>query len=161
MPRKAAGTDEKNKKSVRFDEILNIISTEEIETQDELRLKLNERGFNVTQCTVSRDIRELKLVKSASQNGGYFYKVPKKQEATPASSHFNSLFTTVVVNIDSALNQVVIKTYSGMANAVCVAMDDLEWDNVIGTIAGDDTILIVTKSEAAAKELVYTLNQLK
>lgn len=145
-------------KSNRHSKIIEIIQQFNINTQEELQEKLKEYGFNVTQATVSRDIKYLRLVKILSSDGKYKYSVGKEElSADISSSKFYTLFSDSVINIDYAVNLVVLKCYVGMAQAVCAAMDAIHWESVVGTIAGDDTILVATRSEAAAIDLVAHL----
>jgi len=154
------GNDELgNAKLTRREMILRIITTEEIGTQYELTERLKQEGFSATQATVSRDIRELHLIKTASADG-YRYQVQKAQEKYQASHKFYSLFKNSVVHVEHAMNQVVIHSYTGMAQAVCATMDGLEWPGVLGTIAGDDTILVVTRDEGCAVELTNKLREM-
>lgn len=155
MARKAIA-GENNKKSVRFKKILELIEREAIGTQSDLSNRLREEGFDVTQATLSRDIHELGLVKVPSGGGERRYKAPKKQE--DHHDKFHALYKSVVNSIDYALNQVVIKCDSGTANAVCVSFDNMHFEGVLGTIAGDDTILIITRSEEVARKLAKDLS---
>lgn len=155
MARKADAGD--NKRSGRLEMILQLIMERPIGTQKDLQEALAEKGFDVTQATLSRDVRDLKLVKVSAENGEPRYLVPGKTDNQAASSRFFSLFKTSVVRLESALNQVVIHTYTGMAQAVCAALDGLHWNYVLGTIAGDDTILIIMRDEESAKKLVREL----
>jgi len=161
MPKRAYAGDDKNIKTVRWQEILHLISTEEIDTQQLLTERLNQEGYQVTQGTISRDIRDLKLVKVASPSGKYRYQARQDGTSGPLTNQFYSLYQSVVKSEAYVLNQVVIKCYTGMADAVCAAMDGLEWEGVLGTLAGDDTILVVTKSEAYARELVRELREIR
>ena len=149
-----------NVKLQRREAILSIISGENVETQSELTEKLTERGFRVTQATVSRDIRELHLVKAPGSDGTSRYQPQKSQEIYKTSGQFFNIFKSSVVRVDSALNQVVIHSYTGMAQAVCATMDGLEWPGVLGTIAGDDTILVITQDEKCAAELAAKLRSM-
>ena len=160
MAKKAYAGNEKNIRSVRFKEIKRLISEETIGTQQELLKRLREEGYDVTQGTISRDIRDLKLVKVAMPGGGYRYEMAKTTQESAVSGQFYSLFRSSVVKMDSALNQVVIRTYNGMASAVCAAMDTLEWDGLLGTLAGDDTILVIMKSESHAEALIRVLREI-
>lgn len=160
MAKKAYAGNEKNIRSVRFKEIRRLISEETIGTQQELLKRLKELGYEVTQGTISRDIRDLKLVKVAFPGGGYRYEEAQTKAETAISGQFYSLFRSSVVKVDGALNQVVIRCYTGMAGAVCAAMDTMEWEGLLGTVAGDDTILVVMKSEAQAEELVKLLREI-
>ena len=160
MARKAHAGDDKNIKAVRWEAIINLVENEDIGTQQELLDRLKENGYDVTQGTVSRDISELHLVKTRKAGGGFCYRA-NKTEMQPAANQFYSLFKSAAVKVTSAMNQVVIKTYSGMAVAVCAAMDSMEWEGVLGTIAGDDTILVITKDESCAKELSQKLRSFR
>ena len=144
-------------KDSRRERIRQLITTERIATQMELSRRLEEEGFQVTQATVSRDIRELRLVKKSDGGGRYHYEVSEPAERYHASGKFYNLYTSSVTNVDYAQNLVVIHTYTGMAQAVCATMDEMEWPDVLGTIAGDDTVLVICRSEASAQELVATL----
>lgn len=150
MTKKAYGSDDKNLRSVRFEAIRRLISEEKISTQQDLMVRLQDCGFSVTQGTVSRDIRDLHLSKVSIPEGGYRYVM--NDQNTP-SGKFRDLFRSQVIRVDHVLNQVVVKCYSGMANAVCAAMDGMELRGVLGTIAGDDTILIVADSQESAEKL--------
>ncbi len=158
MAKKAYAGNKKNIRSVRFEEIKRLIASEEIQSQQELLKRLNEEGYDVTQGTVSRDIRDLKLMRVALPGGGYRFSEPSGIDEKSLSDRFKSLFRSSVTTIDSALNQVIIKTYSGMASAVCASMDTLKWDGLLGTIAGDDTILVIMRSEKHAVLLARALS---
>ncbi len=161
MARKSISEDRKNIKSVRWEAILKLIAEEEIGTQQDLAASLKAQGYNVTQATVSRDIRELGLVKHASKGGGYRYATAPSGNISKASEKFYSLFAHNVTHIESALNQVVVRTYQGMAGAICAALDSMSWDKILGTVAGDDTILIICRDEAGAHELSRQLRDIK
>lgn len=137
-------------KTRRHAVILQLIKENDIETQEDLMRYLSNEGFAVTQATVSRDIKELRLVKSLSGNGKYRYSTVKENR-TDISSKFYSLFTGSVVKIDTAQNILVIKCLTGMAQAVCASMDTLEFEGVVGTLAGDDTILCICKTNKDAE----------
>lgn len=139
-------------KRIRQEKLLELISKYEIDTQDELIERLRESGFEVTQATVSRDIRELKISKMTTGKGTYRYVLPK---ATPALSNmkFNSALIEALISIDYACNIVVLKTHAGLANALAVGIDAMHLDNILGCVAGDDTILLVSRSEDAAQDI--------
>lgn len=147
-------------KTKRHAKILEIISDHAVDTQEELLRLLREDGFSVTQATVSRDIKELRLVKTLSSDGSYRYSVPQAG-SEKMSAKFHSLFSQAVVHVDYAQNIVVVKCLDGMANAVCAAMDTLSWDNVMATLAGDDTFICITKNEEKAISLVADLRKLQ
>lgn len=148
-------------KMTRQEAILNLIENEKIATQNELSNRLEEEGFAVTQATISRDIKELRLVKVSNADGSYHYEVGKSNERFQSSSKFYSIFMASVIQIDSVNNMVVIKCYTGMAQAVCETMDNLDWPGIVGTLAGDNTILIVTRNDESARELVQILKEIK
>ena len=139
-------------KSTRQQKILELIEKYDIDTQETLIQKLEEVGFSVTQTTVSRDIRQLKLVKGMTGRGTYKYIVPgvKRDNNAPV---LNSALTDSVLKIESARNIVVVKTFPGMANALAVCVDALEQEHIVGSVAGDDTILLVIKDDDIAKEV--------
>lgn len=147
-------------KSKRHAKILDIIANFDIETQEELLDKLKESNFNVTQATVSRDIKELQLVKVQVDDGGYRYSVSPAYEPADMSFKFHSVFKESVVSIDYTDNLVVIKCFVGMANAACAALDSIQWKGVVGTIAGDDTILCIMRDKSQALPFVKQLKKL-
>ncbi len=140
--------------------ILELIENNIGFTQEDLQNALCKAGFEVTQSTVSRDIRELKLVKGRDKNGNYRYLAPKVQENVHTDNHYENMFSGAVKSVDFALNNVVIKCYTGMASSACVALDALYHDKMLGSLAGDDTIFIVTRSEKESEELVESLKKM-
>lgn len=132
-------------KGQRHIKIREIIANREIETQDDLVDHLKNAGFNVTQATVSRDIKELHLVKVPMQDGRYKYSLPADQRFNPLQKLKRSLMDSFV-SIDHANNLIVMKTLPGNANAVGALIDNLDWNEILGTICGDDTILIICRS---------------
>ena len=145
-------------KSGRHEKILEIIASSSIETQDELLARLSQAGYKVTQATISRDIKDLRLVKTLGSDGKYRYTSAAGRRDDLRSS-FAQLFSNSVTSIDLAQNIVVIKTLSGMANAVCAAMDSTDNAAVVGTIAGDDTIFVACRSSESAAALTDSLKQ--
>lgn len=146
-------------KAKRHAKILDIIQTIPVTTQEELQSHLKGSGFNVTQATVSRDIKELRLIKTLDANGSYRYSTVQ-QESQSISSRFHTLFSDAVLSVDYAGNMVVVKCLSGMASAVCAAMDALRRPDVVGTISGDDTYLCVMRDEGKAIDLVTEMKKL-
>lgn len=146
-------------KTKRHAKILELIQAHPIDTQEELLHWLREENFEVTQATVSRDIKELRLVKSLMADGRYRYTTGKSATAD-ISSKFHSLFRDSVHSVDYAGNMIVIKSMGGMAQAVCAALDSMHWEGMVGTLAGDDTIFIVVRTESAAVALVSELKKL-
>lgn len=146
-------------KNKRQKEILEIIKEKIVLTQDDLQKELLLLGYNVTQSTVSRDIKELKLIKSHDSLGNYRY-ISNQSASKYDISHYRDMFVKAVKSIDYALNNVVINCYSGMASSACVALDEMFHDLMLGSLAGDDTIIVVTKSEQLSKQLVKELNNI-
>lgn len=134
-------------KNRRHEAILEIISETPVATQELLIKLLGEREIRATQATLSRDIQQLSLVKSRDENGIYRYMLPA---ATAAEK---SIFAESVLSVDYALNTIVLKCRPGMAQGTCVAIDSVNHQGVVGTIAGDDTIFILVRTEADAKKL--------
>ena len=145
-------------KSGRQAKILEIISEYPVETQDEIITRLKEAGYKATQATISRDIKDLRLVKTLGSDGKYRY-ISDVSRNADLRSNFGQLFSGSVIMIDCAQNIVVIKTLSGMANAVCAAMDSTENQAIVGTIAGDDTIFVACRDDGAAEALTDSLKQ--
>ena len=146
-------------KSVRHDLILDIIDKKDIETQEELAAELKARGVKVTQATVSRDIKELRLLKVLSENGGYKYATAERAEKG-MSERFIRILAESVMSIESAMNLIVIKTISASAQAAAEAIDSLKWPELLGTIAGDITILVIARSEEAVESVVSRFHAL-
>lgn len=142
------------KKTSRQNKILEIIKLENIERQDELVQKLIDAGIYVTQATVSRDIKELGLVKIQLKDKTYKYAVPEIAIKEETLGRFEKIFRNAVIDIKSAENLVVIKTVVGSAQSACAFLDRLEIPNIIGNIAGDDTILVVVDSKDASEEVM-------
>ena len=146
-------------KSARHNLILEIIDTMDIETQEELAEELKRRGVRVTQATVSRDIKELRLLKVLSENGGYNYATVERAEKG-MNDRFARILAESIVNVESVNNLVVINTLSASANAAGEAIDSMKWNEVLGTIAGDNTLLIIARSNEAVETLLDRLNAL-
>ena len=136
--------------------IIEIITENEVETQGELSRLLSERGINATQATLSRDINELHITKCESESGvnRYFSGI------STVPVEFSDIFAQSVLSVDSAMNTVVLKCHAGLADAACKVVDDRQLESVIGTIAGDDTVFILTKTENHAKALCVRLKQM-
>lgn len=143
-------------KTGRHDAILEIIASENIDTQEQLTEKLRERGFSVTQATVSRDIKQLRLVKRSVSGGSYKYSVQKTDE-TQNGAKYRSIMRETVMTIKQAGTLVVVRTYTGMANAAAAAIDAVAGSLVVGTIAGDDTIFVATENEETARIFISTI----
>ena len=132
-------------KGNRHQKIIELVDNYEIETQEELADRLREEGFQVTQATVSRDIRALKLSKVSCGNGRQKY-VAMKQEDTHLSAKYSRVLKDGFISMDKAQNILVIKTVSGMAMAVAAAVDAMEMEEIVGSIAGDDTIMAAVRT---------------
>lgn len=146
-------------KTNRQKKILEIVNRYSVETQDDLITRLAEEGFCVTQATISRDIRELQLAKVLTSKGNYRYMPPKREDMI-IGAKFNTALVESVVNVDHASNLVIIHTYPGLANAVAAGVDRLSIAEILGCVAGDDTIFVATKSEQAAKNISERLHVL-
>lgn len=140
----------------RHSKIIELIREFDIETQEELASRLKDAGFDVTQATISRDIRELKLTKVATSDGIQKYEV-FLQDDNKTAEKFIRVFKEGVINIDYAQNILVIKTLNGMAMGVAAALDSMGNDEIIGSIAGDDNIFCVVKNEEKAIKLMERL----
>ena len=139
--------------------ILELIGTQAIQTQNQLMLALEERGIHTTQATLSRDIRDLHLTKEAAADGTYRY----VSSARPDDDHIlrlQKIFKESVVSFDIAQNLFVIRTLPGLASAACSAMDAIEVDGLVGTLAGDDTAFLAMKDNAAAQALYSEIRNL-
>lgn len=143
-------------KNKRQEKIVEIIESQAIETQEALQEKLRECGFDVTQATVSRDIKELRLTKVSSRGNRYKYAVLDSDDPRQTAKYVNIMKETVI-SVQCAQNMLVIKTFSGMAAAAAAAIDSLICDEIMGSIAGDDTIFAVTESESKAVQMCNTL----
>lgn len=146
-------------KSARHSLILEIIEEKDIETQEELAEELKRRGMKVTQATVSRDIKELRLLKVLADHGGYKYATVERAEKG-MNDRFIRILSECIVNVEAVNNLIVVKTLSASANAACEAIDSMKWNEVLGTIAGDNTLLIITRSEEAVESMMARFNTL-
>lgn len=147
-------------KQKRHNAILSLINSKTIETQSELTENLCEQGFNVTQATVSRDIKDLNIMKVQTEDGGYRYAQAGSTNIPQGGNRIRTIFSNSVVGVDSALNQVVIKTLSGMAQAAAITIEGMNISSVLGTIGGDDTVFVICKTESDAEELCVKLKSI-
>ena len=145
-------------RSARHAKILELISHKEIETQEELISLLSQLGYDVTQATVSRDIRDLKISKILTPRGTYKYVLPQKPEGT--NVRFKSALSESITKIDWAMNQIIIKTYPGMAQAIAAAIDGIEDESVLGCVAGDDAIIVITRDIESAERVGADMRRL-
>ena len=139
--------------------IYEIISSREVTTQYDLQNILLEYGYKDTQATISRDIREMHLIKNLSKSGQYIYCLPNKNKDVIPNKKEYIILKGLISSIDYALNTVVIKCHVGMAQAVCASIDSMNFLDVVGTIAGDDTIFILMRSEQKAFEFVNNFGE--
>ena len=148
-------------KKGRQEKILELISKYNIETQDELISRLKDEGYIVTQATASRDIRDLDLVKVATESGSYKYVVShlSKRNTMPAGVLAHSMSNTIH-SVVCASNIIVLRTTPGMAQAICIAIDKLPDEKILGSVAGDDTIFVATPDAETAKEVAESLKRL-
>lgn len=146
-------------KTSRQSVILDIIAQEDIETQGQMLEALEARGVKSTQATVSRDIKELRLVKEIGPSGRYRYAQADQDEANEAARRLEGIFRESCLSIDHALHTVVIKTIPGLASAVGSSIDAMGEDTILGSVAGDDTVIIVLRNAAAAERLCAQLRR--
>lgn len=139
--------------------IINLIENSVIDTQERLQAELQKMGYSVTQATVSRDIKALNIVKALDNDGNYRYTVNRSQ-TNDNKGRYTDIFKNSAVSIKSAMNDVIVKCYAGTASAACAAIDSLFSDMFVGTLAGDDTILIITADTDSALLLVEKLNEI-
>ncbi|MDD4569944.1 MAG: arginine repressor [Tepidanaerobacteraceae bacterium] len=145
-------------KQKRHFKIREIIREKPVETQEDLAVELRKEGFKVTQATVSRDIKELRLVKVLRDNEHYCYAEPERTSLS--SVRLLKMFKESIISFTSAENLIVIKTSSGTAPAVAEAVDTLNWNDVLGTIAGDNTILVIVESREAVKDIIERFEEI-
>lgn len=143
----------------RQNKILELISKIEIETQEELVEHLKAANFDVTQATISRDIKELRLIKVLSSSGRYKYALEKSGDSN-VSIKMTNMFRESVLNVDHAGNIIVVKTLSGSANAAAMLIDKSGFDGVLGCVAGDDTFFIVCRNEEAVHKTLDKINEI-
>ncbi len=143
----------------RHNKILEIIENYDIETQEELIEKLRLAGYDVTQATVSRDIRELKLLKVTSEGGSYKYVVPGGGHSEHKHIYSKAIDGSIR-SVEHSLNNIVIRTYPGMANAVAARIDSLHESDILGSVAGDDCIIMVTKTVESAALLTEKFREM-
>lgn len=146
-------------KSKRQEKILEIIRRQDVETQEQLLAALSEAGFPATQATISRDIRQLRIVKQLGPNGVYRYQTADAPAAHQFSDRLNVIFKQSITSVDHAQNILVIKTMSGMASAAMAALDAMHISEVVGTLAGDDTAFVVLRDTPSAANLCAELRR--
>lgn len=147
-------------KARRQRKILEIIRGELVETQEDLAAALKKSGFEVTQATVSRDVKELGLIKTPCENNLFRYAFPGERPVPRSEERLKRLFRDSVVGLDSSENLIIIRTHPGGAQAVALAVDQSGWKEIIGTVGGDDTILVVIKPKKATSPVLKRFGDL-
>ena len=146
-------------KRARQAEILNIIQAVDVETQEQLLDELKARGFSATQATISRDIKELRLVKELS-GGGYRYASSERKGLADSDLRLRNIFKEGVTSVDLAQNIVVVRTMPGLASAACSALDSMEIPGMVGSLAGDDTGILIMRDNASAERFNQEVHKL-
>lgn len=147
-------------KSKRQQEILDIITAYEVETQEQLLEYLKDRGISTTQATISRDIKQLHLVKELTHGGVSKYAVSRHKAAANFSNRLRTIFRESVTSFDVAQNIVVLKTMPGLANAAAAAMDGMDLSDLVGSLAGDDTAILIMRTNEAALEFCEEIREM-
>lgn len=146
-------------KSRRQEKILELIAAHDVETQERLLEELREAGFSTTQATISRDIKQLRIIKSLGPSGSYRYSVSAKPVEHTFSAKLNIIFKQCLTSVDHAQNILVIKTMPGLASAACAALDKMNLPEIVGTLAGDDTAFIAMRDTPSAATLCAELKE--
>jgi transcriptional regulator of arginine metabolism len=147
-------------KSRRQQYILDIIQNGTVETQEQLLAALQERGIKSTQATISRDIKELHLMKEPTGSGTYRYTVSARKASLNIAGRMRTILKESVISIDSAQNIVVIRTMPGLANGACAALDSMDLPDLVGSLAGDDTAILIMRDNGAAVNLCRGMKQM-
>ena len=147
-------------KNLRQAEILNIVQTVDVETQEQMLEELKARGISATQATISRDIKELRLVKVLTGKGAYRYAPSELKGTVTSDTRLRNIFKEGVVSVDVAQNIVVVKTMPGLASAACSALDNMEIPGIVGSLAGDDTGILIMRDSAAAQSFNSEVHKL-
>ena len=140
--------------------ILEIIAAEQVETQEELLQRLQARGCKTTQATISRDIKELRLVKELSRDGTYHYVESVRKENSDLDQRLHKIFRESVTSFDLAQNLIVLKTMPALASGACAALDQMHIPDMVGSLAGDDTALLIMRTNQAAEEFYTEIKQM-
>lgn len=147
-------------KAKRQQEILRIIEEQDIDTQDQLLTELKARGVQSTQATISRDIKELHLIKELTSYGAYRYAVSERKASLNFAGRLRTIFKEGVTSFDVAQNIVVLKTMPGLASAACAAIDGMEISNLVGSLAGDDTAILIMRTNEDAAEFCNEIHSM-
>ncbi len=144
-------------KKSRHELILSYIKNNNVSRQEDIIKMLSDNGYNVTQATISRDIKELKIIKEHFGKNDIRYAVSEKIDN---EDNYKMIFTRSAISANAAMNIIVVKCYSGTANAACIALDSMNLPGLVGTIAGDDTIFVACKDIEATTHIIHTINSL-
>ena len=147
-------------KSKRQSKIMEIIAGRNVETQEQLLALLEEEGYRCTQATISRDIKELRIVKELTKLGAYRYTASVGEPAGSFSTRLNTIFRECVTSVDYAQNIVIIRTLPGLASAAGSAIDAMGMNKIVGSLAGDDTVMVVMRDNNAAAAFCGEINNL-
>ena len=147
-------------KNVRQNEILKIVQTKDVETQEQLLDELKARGFSTTQATISRDIKELRLVKELTGSGGYRYAQSDRKSSSTSDTRLRNIFKEGVISVDVAQNIVVVRTMPGLASAACSALDAMAIEGMVGSLAGDDTGILIMRDNMSAQQFSGEVHKL-
>ena len=147
-------------KTDRQSMILEIIEKEDVDTQEQLQQRLQEQGVRCTQATISRDIKQLHLIKEPVGHGQYRYTVSSQRNRLNVADKLRTIFRESIISVDFAQNIVVIKTMAGLANAAAAALDGMDVPDMVGTLAGDDTALLVMKDLEAARGFCEDIHEM-
>ena len=147
-------------KNARQAEILNIVQSTEVETQEQLLSALKVKGFTATQATVSRDIKELRLVKELTGQGKYRYAATDRKSSAGTDTRLRNIFKEGVTSVDVAQNIVAVRTMPGLASAACSALDGMDIPGMVGSLAGDDTGILIMRDNSAAQKFSSEVHKL-
>ncbi len=147
-------------KALRLVKIMELVDRYEIYTQEDLLRYLREEGIETTQATISRDIKELNLVKTITEDGKYKYSAVRRRRNDDLEKKYHAVFVESLISVDYAGNTVAILCHTGMANAACAALDTMGFEGIVGTLAGDDTIFILMRTEQLAEELTHKIQKI-
>ena len=140
--------------------ILDIIAKENVETQEQLLEHLRQRGINSTQATISRDIKQLHLVKEPAGHGAYKYAVSNTRARLNVADKLRTIFHESITSVEAAQNMIVFKTISGLAGAACEALDHMDVNGMVGTLAGENTVFVVMKDNASAETFCQEIREM-
>lgn len=147
-------------KALRLVKIMELVDRYEVYTQEDLLRYLREEGIETTQATISRDIKELNLVKTITEDGKYKYSAVRRRRNDDLEKKYHAVFVESLISVDYAGNTVAILCHTGMANAACAALDTMGFEGIVGTLAGDDTIFILMRTEQLAEELTHKIQKI-